>query len=154
VSVSLPQLPGPAAAVAHRPLPEVLADDRGGTGPETLWASISGPTIRSNRSGGPHQQHPGGSPYAWHDRAREHQDRLPPPSPLVMQRALPRTGTSANSTTHLGGIGMTQNTQVSPGADEFDLNVELVEVADPAGLVNITNDGCGSTCGACTTGVH
>ncbi len=49
---------------------------------------------------------------------------------------------------------MTQNTQVTAGADEFDLNVELVEIADPAGMVNITNDGCGSTCGACTTGVH
>ncbi|MCC3650756.1 FxLD family lanthipeptide [Streptomyces sp. S07_1.15] len=39
-------------------------------------------------------------------------------------------------------------------ASVFDLDVSLVEVADPAGLVNITNDGCGSTCGACTTGVH
>ncbi|MEU4890629.1 MULTISPECIES: FxLD family lanthipeptide [Streptomyces] len=39
-------------------------------------------------------------------------------------------------------------------AGVFDLDVSLVEVADPAGLVNITNDGCGSTCGACTTGVH
>jgi FxLD family lantipeptide len=36
---------------------------------------------------------------------------------------------------------------------EFDLDVTLLEIADPAGLVNITNDGCGSTCGACTTGV-
>jgi FxLD family lantipeptide len=39
-------------------------------------------------------------------------------------------------------------------ADGFDLDVRLVEVADPAGLVNLTDDGCGSTCGACTTGVH
>jgi FxLD family lantipeptide len=39
-------------------------------------------------------------------------------------------------------------------ADEFDLDVTLLEVADPAGLVNVTDDGCGSTCGACTTGVH
>lgn len=36
----------------------------------------------------------------------------------------------------------------------FDLDVTLVEVADPAGLVNVTDDGCGATCGACTTGVH
>ncbi|WP_431954173.1 FxLD family lanthipeptide [Actinacidiphila sp. bgisy167] len=35
----------------------------------------------------------------------------------------------------------------------FDLDVTLLEVADPAGLVNVTDDGCGSTCGACTTGV-
>lgn len=38
-------------------------------------------------------------------------------------------------------------------SDEFELDVTLLEVADPAGLVNITNDNCGSTCGACTTGV-
>lgn len=37
-------------------------------------------------------------------------------------------------------------------ADEFDLDVRLLEVADTAGLVNVTDDGCGSTCGACTTG--
>lgn len=35
----------------------------------------------------------------------------------------------------------------------FELDVTLLEVADPAGLVNITDDNCGSTCGACTTGV-
>ena len=34
----------------------------------------------------------------------------------------------------------------------FDLDVSLLEVADPAGLVNVTNDNCGSTCGACVTG--
>lgn len=37
-------------------------------------------------------------------------------------------------------------------ADEFDLDVSLLDIADTAGLVNITNDNCGSTCGACTTG--
>ncbi|WP_308190117.1 FxLD family lanthipeptide [Streptomyces aculeolatus] len=37
--------------------------------------------------------------------------------------------------------------------DGFELDVRLVEVADTAGLVSITNDGCGSTCGACTTNV-
>jgi FxLD family lantipeptide len=36
--------------------------------------------------------------------------------------------------------------------DFFDLDVRLLEVADPAGLVNVTDDGCGSTCGACVTG--
>lgn len=35
----------------------------------------------------------------------------------------------------------------------FELDVTLLEVADPAGLVSITDDNCGSTCGACTTGV-
>lgn len=42
----------------------------------------------------------------------------------------------------------------APGAsDGFDLDVSLVEIADPAGLVNLTDDNCGSTCGACTTNV-
>jgi FxLD family lantipeptide len=35
--------------------------------------------------------------------------------------------------------------------DVFDLDVTLIEVADPAGLVNVTDDGCTSTCGACIT---
>ncbi|MEV7781755.1 FxLD family lanthipeptide [Kitasatospora sp. NPDC088351] len=48
---------------------------------------------------------------------------------------------------------MAQNAPVAPAADEFELDVTLLEVADSAGLVNITNDNCGSTCGACTTGV-
>jgi FxLD family lantipeptide len=38
-------------------------------------------------------------------------------------------------------------------ADGFDLDVSLVEVGDTAGLVNLTDDNCGSTCGACTTNV-
>jgi FxLD family lantipeptide len=33
----------------------------------------------------------------------------------------------------------------------FDLDVTLVEVADIAGQVASTDDGCGSTCGACVT---
>ncbi|MFI1097343.1 FxLD family lanthipeptide [Streptomyces sp. NPDC020917] len=35
--------------------------------------------------------------------------------------------------------------------DTFDLDVSLVEVGDTAGLVNLTDDGCGSSCGACVT---
>ncbi|MEV4210162.1 FxLD family lanthipeptide [Micromonospora sp. NPDC049662] len=37
--------------------------------------------------------------------------------------------------------------------DEFDLDVTFLEVTDLAGLVNLTDDGCGSTCTACTTNV-
>lgn len=40
----------------------------------------------------------------------------------------------------------------APVSDGFDLDVTLLEIADTASLVNITNDNCGSTCGACTTG--
>ncbi|CAM5741037.1 FxLD family lantipeptide OS=Streptomyces microflavus OX=1919 GN=Smic_64480 PE=4 SV=1 [Streptomyces microflavus] len=42
-----------------------------------------------------------------------------------------------------------------PGtSDGFDLDVSLVEIADSAGLVNLTDaNTCGSTCGACTTNV-
>lgn len=44
--------------------------------------------------------------------------------------------------------------RVQPGTpDGFELDVALVEMADSAGLVSLTNDGCGSTCGACTTNV-
>ena len=35
----------------------------------------------------------------------------------------------------------------------FTLDVSLVEVTDAKGLVAATDDGCGSTCGACTTNV-
>ncbi|MFE2040800.1 FxLD family lanthipeptide [Streptomyces sp. NPDC059477] len=53
---------------------------------------------------------------------------------------------------------ITQPTQVRPQgpgvtSDEFDLDVTLVEVADTAGLISLTDDGCGQTCGACTTNV-
>ncbi|MPY48780.1 FxLD family lanthipeptide [Streptomyces acidicola] len=43
--------------------------------------------------------------------------------------------------------------QIAGTPDGFDLDVSLVEVADPAGLVNLTDDNCGTTCGACTTNV-
>lgn len=41
----------------------------------------------------------------------------------------------------------------APLSDGFDLNVSLLEVSDAAGLTNLTDDNCGSTCGACTTNV-
>jgi FxLD family lantipeptide len=55
---------------------------------------------------------------------------------------------------------MSQNNAVSLQAgtdttDEFDLDVRLVEKTDDlAGLIASTDDNCGSTCGACTTGVR
>ncbi|WP_327155529.1 FxLD family lanthipeptide [Streptomyces tubercidicus] len=52
---------------------------------------------------------------------------------------------------------ITHSTKASPqgttASDGFDLDITLVEVADAAGLINLTDDGCGSTCGACTTNV-
>ncbi|SFD42753.1 MULTISPECIES: FxLD family lanthipeptide [Streptomyces] len=41
----------------------------------------------------------------------------------------------------------------SPSGDGFDLDVALLEVGDVAGLTNLTDDNCGTTCGACTTNV-
>jgi FxLD family lantipeptide len=38
------------------------------------------------------------------------------------------------------------------GDGAFDLDVRTLEMADVGGLINVTDDGCGSTCGACTTG--
>ncbi|MFI1400702.1 FxLD family lanthipeptide [Streptomyces sp. NPDC020681] len=54
---------------------------------------------------------------------------------------------------------ITHTTKASPASagttasDGFDLDVTLVEVADVAGLISLTDDGCGETCGACTTNV-
>ncbi|MFE2034285.1 FxLD family lanthipeptide [Streptomyces scopuliridis] len=52
---------------------------------------------------------------------------------------------------------ITHTTQVTPQGsgttDGFDLDVSLVEVSDTAGLISLTDDGCGETCGACTTNV-
>ncbi|MFD9441821.1 FxLD family lanthipeptide [Streptomyces sp. NPDC060006] len=47
----------------------------------------------------------------------------------------------------------TGQSPATASSDGFDLDVSLVEVADSASLTNITNDNCGSTCGACTTNV-
>jgi len=35
--------------------------------------------------------------------------------------------------------------------DGLELDVTLVEKTDGAGLIEMTDDGCGSTCGACVT---
>ncbi|MEU7180825.1 MULTISPECIES: FxLD family lanthipeptide [Streptomyces] len=53
---------------------------------------------------------------------------------------------------------ITHATKASPqpaqaATDGFELDVTLVEVSDTAGLISLTNDGCGETCGACTTNV-
>ncbi|MGH3870171.1 MAG: FxLD family lanthipeptide [Pseudonocardiaceae bacterium] len=43
----------------------------------------------------------------------------------------------------------------APGVpDLFELDVTLLEVTDPASLVNMTDNGCGSTCeqSTCITG--
>lgn len=34
----------------------------------------------------------------------------------------------------------------STADSEFDLDVTMLEVADPAYLINMTDDGCGNTC--------
>ncbi|GJF30354.1 hypothetical protein KNE206_30540 [Kitasatospora sp. NE20-6] len=46
------------------------------------------------------------------------------------------------------------DTAAAAASDEFDLDVRLVEAVDVASLQVLTDDGCGSTCGACTTGLH
>jgi FxLD family lantipeptide len=49
-------------------------------------------------------------------------------------------------------MSTTAATQTTIGAlDEFDLDITLVEIADSACLVPSTDDGCGSTCGACVS---
>ena len=51
-------------------------------------------------------------------------------------------------------ITQAQTTGATTGtANGFELDVTLVEIGDAAGLVNLTDDGCGETCGACTTNV-
>jgi FxLD family lantipeptide len=44
-------------------------------------------------------------------------------------------------------------TSKSTTSDGFELDVTLLEVSDAASLTNLTDDGCGSTCGACTSNV-
>lgn len=57
------------------------------------------------------------------------------------------TRTVAQSTTQI------QPAAMSSPSDGFDLDISLLEVSDAAGLINLTDDNCGSTCGACTTNV-
>lgn len=41
----------------------------------------------------------------------------------------------------------TATARFTPAPDsEFDLDVTFVEVADPGHLINMTDDGCGTTC--------
>ncbi|WP_328485952.1 FxLD family lanthipeptide [Streptomyces zaomyceticus] len=47
----------------------------------------------------------------------------------------------------------TQVQETAEPTDGFTLNVGLLEVSDAAGLTNLTDDNCGTTCGACTTNV-
>lgn len=44
------------------------------------------------------------------------------------------------------GAGLNPSATTPVERDEFDLDITLVEVADPAHLVNMTDDGCGQTC--------
>ena len=46
-----------------------------------------------------------------------------------------------------------ENAGLSGGAEEqpFTLDVSVLEKGDLGGLVRLTDDGCGSTCTACTT---
>jgi FxLD family lantipeptide len=66
--------------------------------------------------------------------------------------ATPQPFRGVGMTRSTGVPSSTQTTQQAPEtSDGFDLDVSLIEVSDPAGLVNLTDDGCGSTCGACVT---
>lgn len=60
---------------------------------------------------------------------------------------------SAEETTTLKEIKqMTLRADTTTPDADFDLDVRLVEHADSGQLIYNTDDGCGSTCGACTTG--
>lgn len=44
-------------------------------------------------------------------------------------------------------VNIDQAVPLTPAPDaEFDLDVTLLEVADPGHLINMTDDGCGQTC--------
>ncbi len=78
-------------------------------------------------------------------------------SPRKKQRgASPSVPTGAeNFENEENPVSTSTKTQQPEAAIEqvFDLDVTQVEIADPAGLVNVTDDGCGSTCGACNSTV-
>jgi FxLD family lantipeptide len=46
--------------------------------------------------------------------------------------------------------GQPASTDLSTAA--FTLDITVIEQTDLGGLIRLTDDGCGSTCGACTTG--
>ncbi len=56
-------------------------------------------------------------------------------------------------TTDPSATQMRPQTSKSTTSDGFELDVALLEVSDAASLTNLTDDGCGETCGACTTNV-
>ncbi|MDT0342700.1 FxLD family lanthipeptide [Streptomyces litchfieldiae] len=56
-------------------------------------------------------------------------------------------------TTDPGATQVRPQTTSSTTPDGFELDVALLEVSDTASLTNLTDDGCGETCGACTTNV-
>ena len=47
---------------------------------------------------------------------------------------------------------LTLKTALDDTRDVFDLDVTLLEVTEAAGQIAATDDGCGSTCGACVSG--
>ncbi|MFF0740500.1 FxLD family lanthipeptide [Streptomyces sp. NPDC004111] len=55
----------------------------------------------------------------------------------------------------MNGRSEPRTTQHQPAASlvSFELDVTLLEVGDIASLTNLTDDNCGTTCGACTTNV-
>ncbi|MFG2434653.1 FxLD family lanthipeptide [Streptomyces sp. NPDC048508] len=55
------------------------------------------------------------------------------------------TRTIVKSTTQI------QDPAAGGQSDGFDLNVSLLEVSDAAALTVLTDDNCGSSCGACVT---
>ena len=73
-----------------------------------------------------------------------------------MKRGLEFTTQQKEKGVHMARTEVAQSlpgSRATGTSDGFDLDVSLVEIADPAGLVNLTDDNCGSTCGACTTNV-
>jgi FxLD family lantipeptide len=84
-----------------------------------------------------------------------------PPHRLLVTRGAPAPRLQVPQGNPQGGATMaqmlpaeTKATTTVGGGDEFDLDVRTVETTDAASLQVLTDDGCGSTCGACTTGVH
>ncbi|MEU5792231.1 FxLD family lantipeptide [Streptomyces solincola] len=49
------------------------------------------------------------------------------------------------------GTTQVQDPTAGGQSDGFELNVSLLEVSDAAALTVLTDDNCGSSCGACVT---